>query len=75
MFDSEKERKDNNKEKMNAILKHKWKQEYKKLCVAFLNMTMPEAEIHFQSAPDFDFGYSPLWYVKEEMNCEYIKNK
>jgi hypothetical protein len=38
-------------------------------------MTIGEAEIHFQAAPDFDFGYSPIWYVVEEMNCNFIKKK
>ncbi len=72
---SEKEREDRIEKELSPIYKHEWKKEYKRLCVAFFNMTMPEAEIHFQAAPDFDFGYSPLWYVKEELNCEYIKRR
>jgi hypothetical protein len=34
-----------------------------------------EAERHIQGAPDLDYGYSPIWYVVEEMNCEFIKKK
>lgn len=34
-----------------------------------------EAERHFQSAPIFDYGYSPEWHIREEINCEFIKGK
>lgn len=52
-----------------------WKKEYKKLCCDLLGLTGPEAEIHFQSAPDFDFGYNPCWYVREEILNGLIKKK
>ncbi len=57
------------------IDEHKWRSEYKKLCRELLGMTKPEAERHFQNAPDFDLGYSPLWYITEEMNCGFINKR
>jgi len=51
----------------------KWKEEYIGLCLGFHGMTEREAKKHFEEAPDFDYGYSPLWYIKEELNCEYLK--
>jgi hypothetical protein len=52
-----------------------WKKEYKRLCCDLLGMSTGEAEIHFQAAPDFDFGYNPRWYLREELNCNFIKKK
>ncbi len=34
-------------------------------------MSSLEAAVHFARAPEFDYGYSPLWYVIEEMNCDF----
>lgn len=57
------------------IDEHKWRVEYKRLCCELLGMNKFEAESHYQGAKEFDYGYSPLWYVVEEMNCEFIKKK
>ncbi len=53
----------------------KWHAEYKTLCMKLLGMSRNEAEAHFKTAKDFDYGYSPIWYVIEEMNCQYVKEK
>ena len=34
-----------------------------------------EAERHFQSAPVFDYGYSPIFYITEEIACGFVKKK
>ncbi len=40
-----------------------------------MGMDKFEAERHFQSAPVFDYGYSPEWYIREEIYCEFVKGK
>lgn len=57
------------------IDEHAWRNEYKKLCRDLLGMTKPQAESHYQNAPVFDYGYSPIWYIEEEINCGFIKKK
>jgi hypothetical protein len=52
--------------------KELWKQQYITLCVELLKMSRLDANVHYARAPEFDYGYSPLWYVKEEMNCEFL---
>ncbi len=51
----------------------KWRNEYKKLCQEILGMDEFEAERHVQNGGIFDFGYSPLWYITEEINCGFSK--
>jgi hypothetical protein len=34
-----------------------------------------EAERHIQSGGVFDYGYSPLWYITEEIACGLEKQK
>ncbi len=58
---------------MGEINKKKWREDYIVLCMELLKMTRTEAVKHYESAPDFDMGYNPIWYVTEEMNCEFVK--
>ncbi len=51
----------------------KWREEYKRLCCELLKMTALEARIHLATAVDFDYGYSPLFYVQEEMNVKFYE--
>lgn len=53
----------------------KWDAMYKRLCETILNMNFVQAELHFKSAQDFDRGYSPLWYIREELNCNFVERK
>lgn len=38
-------------------------------------MSVQEAQAHFETAADFDYGYSPIWYIDQEINCEAVKGK
>ncbi len=51
----------------------KWREDYIALCIKLLKMTRDEAVKHYESASGFDMGYNPIWYVTEEMNCEFVK--
>ena len=53
----------------------KWDANYKRLCCEILKMNPCQAEMHFRTAPDFDRGYSQLWYITEELNCGFIERK
>jgi hypothetical protein len=53
----------------------KWDAQYKLMCMKYLNMNHVQAEAHFRSAPDFDRGYSPFWYITEELNCQFVERK
>lgn len=53
----------------------KWRNEYKRLCQELLGMDEFEAERHFQSIGVFDYGYNALWYITEEIACEFSKLK
>lgn len=57
------------------IDEHAWRAEYKKACQELLGMTKYEAEAHYQNGHTFDYGYSPSWYIREELNCGFIKKK
>jgi hypothetical protein len=57
------------------IDKEAWDATYKKLCQKYLNMSEAEAEKHFKTAPDFDRGYTALWYITEELKCKFIERK
>ncbi len=43
-----------------------WHREYQRLLIEKVGMTAEEAEAHLKSAADFDYGYSPLFYLFEE---------
>lgn len=53
--------------------REEWREKYKELCCELLNMTPFEAKLHLATAVDFDYGYSPFWYVMEEMNVKYYE--
>jgi hypothetical protein len=57
------------------IDEHKWREEYKRLCCELLGMDKFEAERHFQGAKEFDYGYSPIWYIREEILNGFVKAK
>ncbi len=43
-----------------------WHNEYQRLLIEKVGMTAEDAESHLKSAADFDYGYSPLFYLFEE---------
>ncbi len=51
----------------------KWEEEYVTLCQVLLGFDQVQAAEHLASAPGFDIGYSPAWYIREELNCGYVK--
>jgi hypothetical protein len=60
---------------MEEIDKEKWHEDYKTFCMILMQMTRSQAEAHFKTAKEFDYGYSPMWYVIEEMNVNYYNKK
>ncbi len=59
----------------NNIDTHKWRSDYKTLCQEIVGMDEFEAERHIQSGGVFDYGYSPLWYITEEIACGLKKGQ
>ncbi len=51
---------------MDDINISEWNKEYQRILVKEVGMTSKEANIHLQKAADFDYGYSPLFYITEE---------
>ncbi|MCP4987381.1 MAG: hypothetical protein GY928_15395 [Colwellia sp.] len=43
-----------------------WHKEYQRILVDEVGMSKKEANLHLQKAADFDYGYSPGWYLVEE---------
>ncbi len=50
-----------------------WHREYQRLLVEDVGMTEKEANLHLQKAADFDYGYSPLFYLFEEGLIKRVK--
>ncbi len=43
-----------------------WHKEYLRLLIEEVGMSEKDASLHLQAAADFDYGYSPLFYITEE---------
>jgi hypothetical protein len=55
---------------MENISKAEWHKRYREALVEMAGMTKQQAfDYLVQNKHFFDYGYSPTWYVREEMAC------
>jgi hypothetical protein len=55
---------------MENTTKHEWHKKYRELLVSMAGMTKQQAfDYNNQNNHYVDYGYSPCWYVTEEMSC------
>ena len=47
-----------------------WHKEYKRLLIKMAGLTEQQAKARLSDGVgEFDYGYSPIWYVREELYC------
>lgn len=54
------------------MTKAEWHMKYRELLVSMAGMSKQQAfDYNVQNQHYVDYGYSPEWYVREEMSCLY----